>query len=216
MATVPSDQAASPFCRELSDRIRTACVRRGWDASELADRACVSRTTLYNLERGRTGRPRTKTLKRIAEALQISVEQLLETPAHHDGGTWRERSEADVRFDRATNSAVSAVIEERPDLFRDWSNHELDELYSMFGTGGQLTGRGVVLAAEAINRKRETLRKLDVVLETHLREDATHLVDTMFRMVQPGGGGLHGDADGDALAGTFSRQAADTGASEAP
>ena len=213
MSTVLADQAASPSCRELADRIRTACVRQGWDASELADRARISRTTLYNLERGRTGRPRTKTLKRIAEALQIPVEQLLVTPTHPDAGRWRRTSEADVRFDEATNPAVSAVIEERPDLFRDWSSHELDELYSMFGTGGQLTGRGVVLAAEAINRKRETLRKLGVVLETHLREDATHLVDTMFRMVQPGGGGLGGDAAGDTLAGALSRQAADSGAS---
>ncbi|REJ94083.1 MAG: XRE family transcriptional regulator [Planctomycetota bacterium] len=183
MPVVPANRVDSQAGRDLADRIRTECVRQGRDICEVADRAGISRTTLYNLDRGRTGRPRTKTLKRIAEALEIPVEQLLCPPGRGEAAPQRA---ATATFDRATNPEVSAVIDDRPDLFRGWSEQELDELYSMFGTGGQLTARGVVLAAEAINRKREAIRKLDVVLETHLREDAIHLVDTLYRMVQPG------------------------------
>lgn len=45
--------------------------------------------------------------------------------------------------------------------------------------------RSVELSAEAINRRRETVRKLQVVLETELREEAIQFVDLLYRMVQP-------------------------------
>ena len=41
------------------DRVRAACVARGWSLGELADRARVSRPTLRSALRGRPVRPRT-------------------------------------------------------------------------------------------------------------------------------------------------------------
>jgi len=43
----------------------------------------------------------------------------------------------------------------------------------------------VVAAAERMNRKRETIQQLHVVLETHLHDVAVNVIDTLYRMVQP-------------------------------
>lgn len=178
----------------LAERIRVACVRRGWDIGELARRAGVSRTTLSQLLNGHTDRPHGTTLKQLADALDLDVEELLTrerrgpgspVPARRDQVSCTINSgDAGARFDRATNTVVTDVLQERPDLFSNWSTNDVDELYSLFGVGGQLNRRGVVAAAESINGKRETIRKLHVVLDTHLRERAVDLIDLLYEMVQ--------------------------------
>ncbi len=170
--TDPADSA-------LAQRLRAECARRGWDMQELARRAGISRTTLYHLLEGRTGRPRGSTLNSIAESLQIDVAELL-----HPQGP-RSVPSAARRFDRQTNPQVDLVARERPGLFTGWDESDWDELYSTFGTGGALTREGVIAAAEGINRRRETIRRLQIVLDTHLRVVAEELVDTLYRMVRP-------------------------------
>jgi transcriptional regulator with XRE-family HTH domain len=168
----------------LGARIRAECVRRGLDLQELAEQAGVSRTTLYHLERGHTARVRTKTLQKITRALGLSVEELF-TPLgllSRTGISDREKSRS---FDRATNPLVAEVMLEQPQLFADWSQTDVDELYGTFGTGGPLSSRGVINAAESINRRRDAFHKLHVVLETHLREHALGMIDVMYQMVQP-------------------------------
>ena len=173
--------------QDLAQRIRTECNRRGWSVGELARRAGISRTTLHQLERALTVRPQIKTIRKVAAALDLPVEALLdpaqaETPAIKAGP---ERPVVPQRFDAATNPAVAETLREQPQLFNGWSQDDLDELCSLFGTGGSLTPRGVELAAEAINRRRETVHKLQIILETDLREEAIKFVDLLYRMVQP-------------------------------
>jgi transcriptional regulator with XRE-family HTH domain len=163
----------------VGDRVRAACARRGWDLQELASRASVSRTTLYHLLEGHTTRPHGRTLNRLADALEVPTEELL----HPDGAPAAALSAGE--FDRITNPEVDAVAAARPALFRDWDDDDWDELYSTFGAGGALTSEGVVAAAEGINRKRETVRQLHIVLDTHLRVVAEELIDTLYRMVRP-------------------------------
>jgi transcriptional regulator with XRE-family HTH domain len=178
----PAHESAT---RNLGARIRAECVRRGLELQELAEQAGVSRTTLYHLERGHTGRVRTRTLQKIAGALGLTVEDLF-SPLRSiplAASTFdREKSRS---FDRATNPLVTEVMQEQPHLFAGWSESDVDELYSTFGTGGPLSARGVINAAEAINRKRDAIHKLHVVLETHLREHALGMIDMMYQMVQP-------------------------------
>lgn len=173
----------------LADRIRAGCIHRGWSFGELAQRAGISRTTLSHLASGRTGRPHNDTLQRIAVALELPIDTLVYSAPSPVSPprlrTDRNPASAAAEFDRATNPAVAEAVRERPELFAGWNDEELDELQSLFGTGGALTPRGVELAAEAINRRRETVHKLQIVLETHLREDVTQMVEMFYRMVQP-------------------------------
>ena len=70
------------------------------------------------------------------------------------------------QFDRDTNPAIGKVVTENPGLFENWTAADFEELYSRVGAGGGLTVDGALDAAKAMNRRRELLDKLAVVLES--------------------------------------------------
>lgn len=179
MGLIDSDRAG-----RLARRIRARCAQRGWDVSDLAREAGVSRTTAHQLLAGETRQPHLSTLARIAGALGVSVAEL-STEVEKDVAVSELRTHEAATLDRQTNPRIFEVAEESPQLFAGWTTAEWDELYSTFGTGGALTAEGVRDAASAINRKRETVRKVQVLLETHLADVATQLVEALYRMVRP-------------------------------
>jgi transcriptional regulator with XRE-family HTH domain len=61
----------------LAQRVRDQRYAKGWGPDELASRASISRTALYQIESGKTEQPRAATLRRIAQALDIPTEALL-------------------------------------------------------------------------------------------------------------------------------------------
>jgi transcriptional regulator with XRE-family HTH domain len=61
----------------IAKRVREFRYAKGWGPDELASRAEISRTALYQIECGKTEAPRAGTLKRIARALDVSIETLL-------------------------------------------------------------------------------------------------------------------------------------------
>jgi transcriptional regulator with XRE-family HTH domain len=67
----------------LAQRVRDFRYSKGWGPDELANRAEISRTALYQIESGKTGLPRAGTLRRIAVALEVPMEDLL----GHEGET---------------------------------------------------------------------------------------------------------------------------------
>ena len=73
---------------DLSKRIRDLRYAKGWGPDELASRAKISRTALYQIERGNTSKPQAGTLRRISRALGVPLEVLLDMEPlthHHDG-----------------------------------------------------------------------------------------------------------------------------------
>jgi transcriptional regulator with XRE-family HTH domain len=63
----------------LSRKIRDCRYAKGWGPDELASRAKISRTALYQIERGSTSKPQAGTLRRISRALGVPLETLLTT-----------------------------------------------------------------------------------------------------------------------------------------
>lgn len=61
----------------LAQRIRDIRYKKGMGPDALAARAEISRTALYQIECGKTEVPRAGTLRRIAEALDVPIDQLL-------------------------------------------------------------------------------------------------------------------------------------------
>ena len=61
----------------LSRRIRDLRYAKGWGPDELASRARISRTALYQIERGSTNKPQAGTLRRISRALGVPLDDLL-------------------------------------------------------------------------------------------------------------------------------------------
>ncbi len=72
----------------LAQRVRDQRYARGWGPDELAIRAAISRTALYQIESGKTEQPRASTLRRIAQALEIPTEILLGPQIGLLGMTW--------------------------------------------------------------------------------------------------------------------------------
>jgi transcriptional regulator with XRE-family HTH domain len=68
----------------LAQRVREFRYSKGWGPDELASRAEISRTALYQIESGKTELPRAGTLRRIAVALDVPMEELLGGGAEPD------------------------------------------------------------------------------------------------------------------------------------
>lgn len=61
----------------LAQRIREIRYKKGLGPDALAEKAEISRTALYQIECGKTEIPRAGTLRRIAQALEVPMDQLL-------------------------------------------------------------------------------------------------------------------------------------------
>jgi transcriptional regulator with XRE-family HTH domain len=81
---------------ELSKRIRDLRYAKGWGPDELASRAKISRTALYQIERGNTSKPQAGTLRRISRALGVPLEALLDITPLSSGDLPGEPSEVGV------------------------------------------------------------------------------------------------------------------------
>ena len=62
----------------MSERIFEVRDERGWSQRRLAAESGISQTTIVHLETGQITEPRRPTLRRIARALDMTVEELLE------------------------------------------------------------------------------------------------------------------------------------------
>ena len=132
-------------------------------ATELDER------TLRSLARGGT-HPHARTLHKLAQGLGVSIDELFR-PA---GRT------AARQFDRASNSLVESVVAIHARTFKNWSERDFDELYSRFGTGGQLTEAGILAAARSMNAKRDLWRQVSVILETGEAELLSGFIELLY------------------------------------
>lgn len=107
----------------LARRIRECRYTRGWGPDELAHRASISRTALYQIESGRTEMPRAGTLRRIASALGVPTEALMgeARPAAAlagNAGPSHEREAAGCDPSDRPRLATDAVLDDPGDLTR--------------------------------------------------------------------------------------------------
>jgi hypothetical protein len=75
---------------------------------------------------------------------------------------------------------VEEVVSDNPQLFHGWTQDEFDELYSRFGTGGALTEKGAVKAAQAMNKRRELLQRAALLMETNESELLETMIEALY------------------------------------
>jgi len=75
---VPARDPARSAVDRVAEEVRGFRARRGWTQAQLADRAGVSATLIYELERGRAN-PTLGTLVKIAAALGVEAVELFGT-----------------------------------------------------------------------------------------------------------------------------------------
>lgn len=120
-------------------------------------------------------RAQTQTIKKIADALGVSVDELYMPAGEHSA----------ARFDRATNSFVEQVKNSHPNAFENWNDRMDDELYSQFGVGGAMTEFGVLTVAEKIKERHDLERKFRVICESHEGKMLKDIVRLSFERLSP-------------------------------
>ena len=158
-------------------QIQAANLRRLMARLDLTVEGVVEQTgldqrTVRGILKGR-GVPHARTLHKLAAGLGVSIDELFQHPA-----LLGERS-----FDRRTNPRVDELVTARPALFTDWTEVDFEELYSRFGTGGQLTAEGTLASVEAMNRNHDTQNKVALVLESGEAELLRQIVETLYRRI---------------------------------
>lgn len=150
--------------------LRRLMAKGGLTFDDVVAASQLDERTLRSVARGNRI-PHARTLHKLATGLGVTVEELFQ-PAGRSSSR---------HFDRVTNSLVESVVAQHAGKFANWSDADFDELYSRFGTGGQLTEAGVLAAAEAMNAKRDVLRQASVILESSEAELLAEFIQMLFR-----------------------------------
>ena len=150
--------------------LRRHMAREGLTYEEVVAATELDERTLRGLVYGTTN-PHSRTLQKLAQGLGIEVDDLFRPPGRH----------SPRQFDRASNSLVEGVVADHADAFTNWSEADFDELYSRFGTGGQLTEDGILAAAQAMNAKRNVWRQVSVILESSEADLLAEFVELLYR-----------------------------------
>jgi transcriptional regulator with XRE-family HTH domain len=165
----------------LAKRVRDCRYAKGWGPDELASRAEISRTALYQIESGKTELPRAGTLRRIAKALDVSIDVLL---GNADVGTFQLSS-----FAQGATEPNPGGPQRRP----DWSHEEgafarnsrQNETYgnseSAEGAAGYEAGAQV--GYRLPTRERDLAKKLHELLSSPLGEGVARIVEESYRML---------------------------------
>ncbi len=150
----------------LAQRVRDYRYAKGWGPDELASRASISRTALYQIESGKTEQPRAGTLRRIAEALNVPTEMLL---GQQGLGT------VSVGYAGAISTDLAASVG-RLDL--------ADGPESLSFNGGSLA-RPVAKTSpwNLTPRERELDRKFHELLASPLGESVARIIEESYRMM---------------------------------
>jgi transcriptional regulator with XRE-family HTH domain len=162
----------------LAQRVRDYRYTKGWGPDELASRAAISRTALYQIESGKTELPRAGTLRRIALALDVSMDTLLGhvEAGHaaaglglHGGGGVGPRVLSDWM---PSEGAPLAAMAAKP--LGKFDHGETSRFASEFGAGhdGGVTGR-----------ERELAMKFHEVLGSPFGEAVARIVDETYRLL---------------------------------
>jgi transcriptional regulator with XRE-family HTH domain len=158
----------------LAENLRRLTAAAGLSIHQVARKTGLDRRTVRSISSGDV-RPHAQTLHRLADGLGVSVDELFLDPTQL---LYRH-------FDRRTNPLVGEVLQDHPELFAGWSEADFDELHSRVGIGGPLTREGTLVAARAMNRKRQLHEKLDLLLESSQAELIGGIVDLLYGQIQP-------------------------------
>jgi transcriptional regulator with XRE-family HTH domain len=165
----------------LAQRVRDYRYSKGWGPDELASRASISRTALYQIESGKTELPRAGTLRRIALALEVSMESLL---GHGDPG-------------KPGQGAHPATASRKARTQSGWIPSEGGPLAvptarvaATFGTTddsrfavSQEIAQPSTTEGIMTSREHELTRKLQEVLASPLGEGVALIVEESFRLL---------------------------------
>ncbi|MGA2706071.1 MAG: helix-turn-helix transcriptional regulator [Isosphaeraceae bacterium] len=178
----------------LAQRVRDFRYSKGWGPDELASRAEISRTALYQIESGKTGLPRAGTLRRIAVALEVSMDELLghpEAPVHQ--ATYAVNDHHTLSAARGREFADWIPADGGPLTFSAGNLHA--GMHSPYATLSETRAEEPRFSVEPqrksasmsfdslLLREGELMSKLHEILRSPLGAGAARIVDELHQMV---------------------------------
>ena len=176
----------------LAQRVRDFRYSKGWGPDELASRAEISRTALYQIESGKTGLPRAGTLRRIAVALDVSMDDLLghaesaplagvRSPHDQIASVTRGRGFADwIPAEGAPLTLPSAGSQTKP---RAQFAHKDDERGDdVRYTGARERRTPAVVIDGLLMREGELMSKLHDLLHSPMGSGIARIIDELHQM----------------------------------
>jgi hypothetical protein len=179
----------------LTAKIARLVQERGWNQEDFARIAKLNRQTVAQIIDPKKPRKlRNTTVSACARALGLSVMDLrtlpLEPLLHRMGnGPPPPAEDANLRrlYERATQPELLSWLERNPERARKLTPADIDELLSLQGTGGPLTGFGVERFVEMIERKTKLIFQVQAVAGTEYLDVLEKIVNLMFEKIQPYG-----------------------------
>jgi len=156
----------SHHARENLMRLMAA---EGLSIRGVAKRTGLDERTIRGILNG-GNKPHAQTLHRLAEGLNVSIDEFFLDPARL---LYR-------RFDRQSNPAVAEAIEQHGELCEGWTEADFDELHSRVGAGGALTVEGALAAIRQMNRKHDLQEKLNLLLESRRADVTSEIIQTLY------------------------------------
>jgi transcriptional regulator with XRE-family HTH domain len=154
----------------LAKRIKDCRYAKGWGPDELAAKASISRTALYQIESGKTELPRAGTLRRLAKALEVSVDALLGNSDMPPGMELASFADPDGTADHLSHVSISE------DVFA--SNG--DDVVA-----GSATAQPTVSPWAMTARERDLSWKFRELLRSPLGEGIARVVEDSHRLLLP-------------------------------
>jgi hypothetical protein len=179
----------------IAAKIARLVEERGWNNEDLARHAHLNRQTVRQIMEGRQGQRglRNATVSACARALGLAVSDLRHQPLERllprmNGQPAGATEESTRRlYDQATQPELLAWLERNPERAQRLTAAEIDELLSLQGTGGPLTGFGVDRFVELLERKRTLIDRVHAVAGTEYIDLLERLVQLLYEKVQPYG-----------------------------
>jgi transcriptional regulator with XRE-family HTH domain len=151
--------------------VKRLMVRLNMTLAEVVEATGLDERTVRSILRGTT-RPHARTLHKLAAGLGVDPDELFQNPR-----------DAMSAFDRAANPAVAEVVESHPHLFAQWTPADFEELFSRVAVGGELTEHGAIAVAQAMNRRRDLMKQVAVILESGEAEHLREFIAMLYRRV---------------------------------
>jgi transcriptional regulator with XRE-family HTH domain len=199
LATKRHDRALKSF--GMSEQVESSCnlslkiarlvEERGWNLEEFARQAGLNRLTVRQIAHEGRRRLRNATVCACAQALGFSVADLRDLPLEKLlARVQRWRTEGGMQtnrrlYEQATQPELLAWIERHPERARQLRDDEIDELLSLQGTGGPLTGLGVDHFVNRIERKRHLLEQVHAIAGTEYLELLEQFIGVLYEKIQP-------------------------------
>jgi len=179
------ESSASTVASDLSFKIARLVEERGWNQEDFAKFARLNRHTVRQiLNAGPQRRLRNATVSQCADALGLTVNELRTLPIERLLPRMHGKPPADEEALKLLRSSATlpeliAWLERNAERSASFRAEEISELLALQEPGGAMERLGVEQCVENIERRRELVLKVKMILSTEYIGLLEQMVDLM-------------------------------------